>query len=208
MPVLNRRESKSSLPTVVINRKIFAALAAAVVLLVTAAAQMPAGASIPTSPKSLAKDLLTSSYAKSAGFTKVIVKATTTSKTGLKACPDGGQEAFESASGQTGLVSEVVACTTSKAALALLSGTRSGTSASSANPPKRLGLSAMERSSGGSTYAIYWRRGTIVEVVALNTNVPASSSSSTSTTVAAPPITSAQQAILSSAAVEQDALLR
>jgi hypothetical protein len=191
-----------------INRKIFAALAVTVMLALTAAAQMPAGASTPTSPKSLVKDLLPSSYAKKAGFTKVAAKATTTSKTGEKSCPNSAQEAFESASGQTGLVSEAVACTTSKAAAALLSGARSGNSATSATPPKRLGSSAFERSSGGSTYAIYWQRGTIAEVVALNTNVPASSSSSTTTTVAAPPITSAQQKVLSSAAVEQNKLLR
>ena len=181
---------------------------AVVVLLVTAAAQMPAGASTPASPKSLAKDLLPSSYLKKAGFTKVAVKASTTSKTGLKSCSDGAQEAFTSASGQTGLESEVVACTTSKAATALLNGVRSATSATSTTPPRQLGSSAIERSGGGSTYLIYWRRGTIVEVLALNTNVPASSSSSTSTTGAAPPITPAQQKVLSSAAVEQDALLR
>ena len=89
MPIPHRGESKSPLCTVAINRKILVALAVAVVaLLVTAAAQMPAGASTPTSTKSLAKDLLTSSYPKKAGFTKMAVKASTTSKTGLKACPD------------------------------------------------------------------------------------------------------------------------
>jgi hypothetical protein len=191
-----------------IRRKLFGALAVVVALSLSATMQISSSASTVASSKSLLKDLLPSSYAKTAGFTKVVAKATTTSKTGVKTCPDGGQEAFENASGETGLVSEVLACTTSKAALVLLSGTRSATSASSANPPKRLGPSAMERSSNGSTYAIYWRRGTIVEVVALITNVPASNSSSTSTTVAAPPITSAQQTLLSRAAVEQDALFR
>ena len=192
-----------------INRRIFAALAVVVVLPLTAAAQMPAGASTPTSPKSLVKDLLPSSYAKKAGFTKVAAKATTTSKTGRKSCPNAAKEVFESASGQTALLSEVVACTTSKAAGALLSGARSGTSATSATPPKQLGSSAIERSGGSNNYLIYWQRGNIAEVVGLNTNVPASSSSSTTTTtVAAPPITSAQQKVLSSAAVEQNKLLR
>jgi hypothetical protein len=180
-------------------------LAAAVSLFVAAATQSTAGASTAASSKSLVKDLLTSSYAKKAGFTKVAEKVTTTSKTGVKNCPDAAQEAFESASGQTGLVSEVVACTTSKAAQTLLSGTRSATSATSATLPKSLGSSAMERS-GGSTYAIYWRRGITVEVVALNIDVPASSSS-TSTTVPGPPMTSPQQALLSRAAVEQNRLL-
>lgn len=203
MPTPHRERHRPRVPRPV-NWKLFAAFAAAVALFVTAATQSPAGASTPASSKSLARDLLSFSYAKHAGFTKVVGKATTTSKTGVKNCPDGGQEAFESASGQTGLVSEVVACTTSKAALTLLGST---TSATSVDLPKRLGPSAVERSSG-STYAIFWRRGTIVEVVALNTDVPASSSSSTSTTVPVPPLTSAQQTLLSSAAVEQDTLLR
>jgi hypothetical protein len=191
--------------TLPINRRIFAALAVVVVLPLTVAAQMSAGASTPTSPKSLAKDLLTSSYAKKAGFTKVAAKASTTSNTGQKSCPDAAREVFESASGQTALLSEVVACTTSKAAAALLSGAPSGTSGT---PPKQLGSSAVERSGGSNNYLIYWLRGNIAEVVGLNTNVPASSSTSTSTTVAATPITSAQQRILSSAAVEQNKLLR
>jgi hypothetical protein len=197
--VISRSDSQ---PALAVNRKIFA-LAMAVVLSV-AAAEMPAWASTVTSPKSLAKDLLTASSAKKAGFTKVSEKASTTSKTGEKSCPNGADEAFEGASGQMGVFSEAVACTTSKAAAALLDGVRSGTSGSSATPPKRLGTSAIERSGGGSTYAIYWQRGKILELVALNTNVPASSSTSTSTTLATPPITPAQQKVLSSLAVAQD----
>jgi hypothetical protein len=190
-----------------VNPKLVVGFVAAAGLVLAAATQSPAGASTAASSKSLAKDLLTTSYAKKVGFSKVAEKATTTSKTGVKNCPDGGQVAFESSSGQTGLVSEVVACRTNKAAVTLLNGTRSGTSATSAAPPKSLGPSAFERSGGGSTYAIYWRRGSTVEVVALNTDVPASSNTSTSTTVATPPITSAQQRVLSSAAVEQNTLL-
>jgi hypothetical protein len=190
-----------------ISRNIFAALAMAIVLPVTAAAPMPAGASTPASAKSLAKDLLPSSYAKKAGFTKVARKVATSSKTGLKSCPNGAQETFESASGQTALASEVVACTTDEAAAALVKSSRSGASVTSAQPPKRLGSSAIEHVSG-AIYEIVWQRGTIVEAVALNINVPASAGSSTSTTIAALPITSAQQEVLSSAAVKQDAQLK
>jgi len=175
----------------------------AVVLFVTAV-EVPAGASTVTSPKFLAKDLLSVSDAKKAGFTKVSEKVSTTSKTGEKSCPNGAQEAFESASGQMGVLSEVVACTTSKAAAALLNGIRSGISGTSATPPKRLGPSAIERGGGGSTYVIYWQRGKTLELVALNTNIPATSSTSTSTTLATPPITPAQQKVLSSLAVDQD----
>jgi len=181
-----------------------AALVLTVVLPVTLAAQTAAAASTAASPKSLAKGLLTSSYAKGAGFPKVAEKVTTTTKTGQKTCPNAAEEAFESASGQEGLVSELVACTSEKAAVALLAGARSGTSTISGTPPKQLGSSAIERSSGGYTYEIYWQDGDVVEAVGLTTNVPASSSSSTKTTTRAPPMTAAEQKVLSSAAVEQD----
>jgi hypothetical protein len=176
------------------------------VLVLMAAAQMPAGASTAPSPKSLGKDLLPSSYAKKAGFGEVAEKVTTTSKTGVKSCPNGAQEAFQSASAPTGVASEVVGCTTSKAAAAVLKGARSSGSVTSSIPPKQLGPSAVELSGGGSTYAIYWQRGTLVELVALTTNVSASGSSSTSTTTATPPITAAQQKVLANAAVEQDTI--
>jgi hypothetical protein len=103
------------------------------------------------------------------------------------------------------VASEVLSCTTTKGASALLNEVRSGGSVTSSIPPKRLGSSAVEVSGGGSTYGIYWRRGTNVELVALSTDVSASSSSSTSATT--PPITAAQQKVLSSAALEQDSLL-
>ncbi len=191
-----------------IKRNIFAALAMAIVVPATAAAPTPAGASTPASAKSLAKDLLPSSYAKKAGFTKVARKVATSSKTGLNSCPDGARETFESASGQTALGSEVVACTTNKAAAALLSGSRSGIPVTSAHPPKQLGSSAIEQLSDVSLYQIFWRRGSIVEAVALNINVAATAGSSTSTSIATLPITPAQQKVLSSAAVKQDAELR
>jgi len=198
--VISRSDSQ---PALAISANVFTALVMAVVLFVTAV-EVPAGASTVTSPKSLAKDLLTASDAKKAGFTTASEKVSTTSKTGEKSCPNGAQEAFESASGQMGVLSEAVACTTSKAAAALLNGLRSGISGTSATPPKRLGSSAIERSGGGSTYAIYWQRGKTLELVALNTNIPATSSTSTSTTLATPPITPAQQKILSTLAVDQD----
>jgi hypothetical protein len=190
------------------HRNVVAAMAVGALLVgpVIAAAQSPVGASTPPSPKSLAKDLLPASYATKAGFTDVAEKATTTSKTGVKSCPSGAMEAFQSTTAPTGVASEVVGCTTSKAAAAVLKGVRSSGSVTSSRLPKQLGPSAVEVSGGGSTYAIYWQRGEIVELVALTTNVSANGASSTSTTIATPPITAAQQKVLSSAAVEQDAL--
>jgi hypothetical protein len=191
-----------------IKRNIFAALAMAIVLPATAAAPTLAGASTAASAKSLAKDLLPSSYAQKAGFTKVAQKVNLSSKTGLNSCPNGARVTFKNASGQTALGSEVVACTTNKAAAALLNGSRSGTSVTSAHLPERLGSSAIEQVSDVSLYQILWRRGSIVEGVALNISVPASAGSSTSNSNTTLPITSAQQEVLSSAAVKQDAELR
>ncbi len=160
-----------------------------------------AGASTP-SAKSLAKDLLTAAYAKKAGFSDVIEKASTTDKTGLTSCPDGGREAFEDVSTRSGLVSEVLVCATKAAAAALLTEARKEGSAT-ATPPKQFGSSVAERRSDGPEYALYWQRGDVFEFVGLETDISASSSSSTTTTIPAPPITAAEQKILSGAALSQ-----
>jgi uncharacterized protein (DUF2252 family) len=188
-----------------IKRKIFAALAMAIVLPLTAAASMPVGASTPVSAKSLTKDLLPASFAKKVGFTKVARKVATSSETDLASCPHGAQVTFETALKKTDLASEVVACTNSKAAVALLQSSASGaTAVTTEKPPGRLGSSAIEHVSGG-IYEIVWLRGAIVEAVALNVDLPAYKSSPT---VATQPITPAEQTVLSSAAVAQDAQLR
>src|SRR5580658_306453 len=123
----HRGRSKSSGQVAAVYRAIVVALVAVVPLLGDAVS----ASSAPNSPRALVKDLLTSSYAKAIGFSRVVTKASTTATSGVKNCPDGGHESFESASGQTGLLSEVLLCTTNKTALAVLNGTRAATSASS-----------------------------------------------------------------------------
>jgi hypothetical protein len=186
------------------KRTILAALGVAVVLPLVAAAGPPAGASSAPSPKSLAKELLPFSYAKKAGFSEVAEKATTTTKTGVKSCPNWAQEVFQDPANKTGVAAEVVGCTTTKAAAAILKTVHSEARSGSPAPPKQLGSSAIETFGGGSTYAIYWQHGSTVELVALTTNVSATSSS-TSTTAVTPPITAAQQKVLSAAALAQNA---
>jgi hypothetical protein len=200
-----RKTRSDSERPLAIHGKVVGALAV-LVLPVIAAAPLAAGASSAPSPKSLLKELLPSADAKRAGFTEVAEKATTTSKTGVKSCPNGAQEAFQSATAPTGVASEIVGCTTGQAASAVMKSARSSGAATSSVPPKQLGPSAVEVSGGGSTYAIYWQRGREVELVALTTNVSASGSSSTSTTTVTPPITAAQQRVLAKAAEEQDAV--
>ncbi|MGA2933385.1 MAG: hypothetical protein ABSE98_15035, partial [Acidimicrobiales bacterium] len=74
--------------TLAINQRIIIVLAVAAVLATTVVGQLPAAASTTTSPKSLERDLLPSSYALKAGFTEVLEKANSTSKTGEKSCPN------------------------------------------------------------------------------------------------------------------------
>jgi hypothetical protein len=128
-------------------RRAWSVVAIAVVIVLTGLGETTAGASTP-SAKSLAKDLMTTAYAKTAGFTEVVEKVSTSAKTGVKSCPDGAQEAFEDASNQTGVKAEILVCQTKKAAAALLTVVKSEGSASSA-PPKQLGPSAIESSGNG-----------------------------------------------------------
>jgi len=178
-----------------IHRKLFGGLAVALAL--SAATQIPASASTGASASSLANDLLPSAYASKIGFPTVVDKVTT-SDTGKKACPLDADEAFESAKGKLALISGAALCTTSQGAAMILKSARSSTSATSASPPKQLGSSAIERSSGGSVYEIYWLRGRTLEVVKIYAVIGSRHRR---------PITSAQQKILSSAAVEQNGLV-
>jgi hypothetical protein len=183
-------------------RSALPAVAVALVVALTGLGEVTAGASTP-SAKSLAKELMTASYAKTAGFTAVAEKVSTSDKTKVTSCPDGAQVAMENTSNQTGLLAEILSCKTPKAATALLTSVKAdGTKTGS--PPAQLGSSAIERGSTGPVYTIYWRQGDAFEFVSLETNIPASSSASTTTTTApAPPISATEQTILSGAALNQ-----
>ncbi len=166
---------------------------------------LPAAASTQSVTTSPAKGLLTAAEAKHLGFTKTADKPVTSSKTGVTGCAKGAQVAFEDASGSTGLISQVLVCKSTKVAAALLKKEKSvGTAAASMKPPKQLGTAAIERAASGSTYAIYWQRGKLLELVALDTNVKATSSSTT-TSVPAVPLTAQQQGTLVKSALKQDA---
>jgi hypothetical protein len=186
------------------TRRCLTALSLALTIACTTFGAVTAEASTP-SAKSLAKDLLTTSYASKAGFTEVAEKASSSTKTGVKSCPNGAQAAYEDRATQSGLATEILGCATPKAATALLGTVKSQGAATSLLPPKQLGSAAVERAIGGPVYTIYWKRGAIFELVALETDIPASSSSSTTTTTSpAPPITAAQQKILVAAALSQN----
>jgi len=184
-----------------------------IVIAIVAVAALAAGLALlsgGTGPSSvstsLTKDLLPSSYAKRAGFSAVVVKATTSAKTGEPSCSNGAQEAFEDTAGHMGIELQVLSCTSDKTADDLLHSVIEGTTSAS-TPPRQLGSSAVERSTDGSSYIIYWRRGSVLELVSLTIDIPATDASTTTTSAVTPPITPALQKLLSNTAVEQNSLL-
>jgi hypothetical protein len=153
--------------------------------------------------------LLTADAAKGLGFPKTAQKPTGSSKTGQAGCPKGAEAAFEDKSAKTGVISEVLACSSTKVATGVLATLRNSNSKSTGQkPPSALGSTAFERATSQSTYAIVWQRGKLLSVVALDVNVPASSSSSTTTSPTPTPLTAGQQATLSNAALSQDKALQ
>jgi hypothetical protein len=169
----------------------------------SALVSLPAGASTQSVTASPAKGLLTAAEAKHLGFTKTADKPVTSSNTRVTGCGKGAQVAFEDASGSTGLISQVLVCKTPKVAAGLLKKEKSVGTAAALKPPKQLGSAAIEREASASTYAIYWQRGKLLELVALDTNVKAASSSTT-TSVPAVPLTAPQQQTLVKSALKQD----
>jgi hypothetical protein len=153
--------------------------------------------------------VLSTSAAKQLGFPKTIQKPTSSSKTGQAGCPKAAAVLYEDSVGKTGLESEILSCNTQKAVTtALASLQKSVTVTTAQKPPKQLGSSAIEVSSGQATYAIVWQRGKVLSVMALDVNVPATSSSTTTTTPTPTPLTAAQQKTLSNAALAQDKSLQ
>jgi cyclophilin family peptidyl-prolyl cis-trans isomerase len=149
--------------------------------------------------------LVPASAAKEAGFTKVVNAPTKSTATSVAGCPDGAQEEFANASGNLGLVSEVLYCASAADATTLMQNVIStGKSKAGLTPPKALGSTAVERVSSGSTYLIVWRRGVALELTGLSTDL-SSSSTTTSTTAATVPLTAHDQQLLANAATQQNA---
>jgi hypothetical protein len=178
-------------------------------VILTGLAGSNAGAT--TSLKALERYVLSPADVRPLGFTKVLEKlttATTATATGEKSCPHGAEQVFEDASGQTGLASEVLECTNNAAAQEVLKQEQKQSSAVKVLLPKELGTTAIERYLGRFTYGIYWRRGTVLEVVALTTSLTPATATTTTTTAVPSPLTATQQAHLSNAALKQNRLLR
>jgi len=165
---------------------------------------LPAGASVNSVEGAPTKGLLTAGEAGRLGFTKSVGKPLTSKKTGVVGCAIGAQAEFEDAKRATGVLSEVLVCKSANVPAGLMvKAKKAATTPLSQKPPKSLGVTAFERAAGSSTYAIYWQRGKLLELVAIDVNIPASSSSTT-TPVSVAPLTAKQQQTLIKAALEQD----
>jgi cyclophilin family peptidyl-prolyl cis-trans isomerase len=167
---------------------------------------VPAAAATSSASKPSTSVLVPVSAAKEAGFTKVVsAPSSTSTNTGVTGCPGGAQEEFASASGNLGLLSEVLYCESAADADTLLKGLESNAKAQvGLIPPKNLGSTAVERLGSNSTYLIAWRRGTAFELTGLSTDLP--TSSTTSTTMGTPvPLTAHYKHVLAIAATQQSA---
>jgi cyclophilin family peptidyl-prolyl cis-trans isomerase len=153
--------------------------------------------------------LIPASAAKKAGFTKVVNAPSKSTDTSVTGCPDGAQEEFANVSGNLGLVSEVLYCSSAADATTLLKSVIStGTAQAGLTPPKSLGSTAVERASSGSTYLIVWTRGVALELTGLSTDLSASSTTSTTTTAPTVPLTAHDQQLLTNAATQQNAVFK
>ena len=189
-----------------LNLVVAASIGATFVAVVGSIFVVPAAVATSSASKPSTRVLVPVSVATAAGFTKVIsAPSSTSTSTGVTGCPDGAQEEFASASGNLGLLSEVLYCESAADANTLLKGLESNSKAQAGlSPPKSLGSTAVERLGSDSTYLIAWRRGTAFELTGLSTNVP--SSSTTSTTIGTPvPLTAHEKQVLANAATQQSA---
>jgi cyclophilin family peptidyl-prolyl cis-trans isomerase len=182
-----------------------ASIGATVVAVAGLVAVVPAAAAEFSASKPSTSVLLPVSAAKEAGYTKVVNAPSTSTNTGVTGCPYGAQEEFASASGNLGLVSEVLYCESAADADMLLKGLKANDKATAGlSPPKSLGSTAVELVGSNSTYLLAWRRGAAFELTGLSTDLP--SNSTTSTTMGTPvPLTANDQQVLAHAAIQQSA---
>ncbi len=189
-----------------LNLAVAASIGATVVAVAGSTFVVPAAAATSSASKPSTSVLVPVSAAKEAGFTKVVsAPSSTSTNTGVTGCPYGAQEEFANASGNLGLLSEVLYCESAADADTLLTGLESnGKAQPGLRPPKNLGSTAVERLGSDSTYLIAWRRGAAFELTGLSTNLP--SSSTTNTTTGTPvPLTAHDKQVLANAATQQSA---
>jgi cyclophilin family peptidyl-prolyl cis-trans isomerase len=209
-PIGTCRVPPPSSESCVFVRKLTLRLAATTSIAVTVVALLGLIGSVPAATgKTVAQKpstnvLVPVSVAKGAGFTTVVDAPTVSTNTSITGCPEGAQEEFANASGQLGLVSEVLYCQSAGGATKLLQNFIStGKAQAGLKPPKALGSTAVERVGSGSNYLIVWQRGAAIELTGLSTDLPSNSTSTTTPTTV--PLTPHEQQLLANAATQQNA---
>jgi hypothetical protein len=204
---MNRHFPSRTRPLVRANTVAVAALVAAGLLLAACSSSSnstPPSKSTTTtagSPSGLPA-VLDAAYATSIGFPKTVQAAKSSSVTDEKGCSTSVAAAYEDAAEQTGLLSDVLKCTSSATASnALTALHKKATPVASLPVPKELGSTAFSTKSEGSEYLVVWQAGNNVAITALDVDVRA-----TSTTTTFPPLTAAQSQTLTKAAVKQNSL--
>jgi hypothetical protein len=144
-------------------------------------------------------------YATSVGFPRTVQVAKSTKVTSQKGCSESIEAVYEDAAGKTGLISDVLNCTSDATAKAALAAARKRiTTDPSITVPKALGPLSFATSSNAPEYLIVWQPHDRVGITVFDVDTAATSSS----TATASPITAAQSQTLSNAALHQNTLYK
>lgn len=145
--------------------------------------------------------VLATTDASSLGFPTIVQAAKTTSVADQKGCTRSVEAVYEDAAKKTGLVSDVLVCTSASSASKALAAARKKVTVDKALVvPGQLGATAFATASDAPEYLMVWQSGSRVNITALDTDVSATSSSPASA------LTPAQAQTLSSAAAKQNSL--
>jgi hypothetical protein len=157
-----------------------------------------------TTASASSAQVIGAAYATSVGFPKTVQAAKTTKVTSQKGCTTSIEAVYEDATGKTGLISDVLTCTSEASATAALAAARKHvtTDPSIAVPPG-LGPLSFATSSNAPEYLIVWQPHDRVGITGIDVDTAATSSSAT-----AYPITPAQSQTLANAADHQNSLYK
>ena len=152
---------------------------------------------------SVSGSVLGATYAKSIGFPRTVQAAKVTAVKDQKDCSSTVEAVYEDAVGKTGLISDVLRCSSKSAATAALTVAHKNASiASSVTVPKELGPTAFATDNNAPEYLMVWQAGARVAITALDVDVSATTNSKSP----AKGLTAEQGTTLGNAAVEQNSL--
>jgi len=156
-----------------------------------------------TSASSLSAQVIGAAYANSVGFPKTVQAAKSSKVTSQTGCTSSIEAAYEDAAGKTGLISDVLNCTSEASAKAALAAARKRvTTDPSITVPKALGSLSFATSSNSPEFLIVWQPHDRVGIIGIDVDPTATSA----TSAAANPLTPAQSQTLTNAALHQNSL--